>query len=114
MFVAWMRWQHPQHRVIAIPNGGLRNIVTAVRMKKEGVAKGIPDVFMPSLNLWIEFKRQKGGKLSAEQAEWIEYLTHHHYSCHVCHGADQAMRLVIKILAIRAMIATEQTTQCDW
>lgn len=97
-FVAWMRLQHPMHRVIAIPNGGLRNIITAVRMKKEGVQKGVPDLFIPSLNLWIEMKRQKGGRVAVEQSDWIEYLKFHHYKCRVCNGADEAINLIKEIL----------------
>jgi hypothetical protein len=35
---------HPELALLYhIPNGGLRNVVVAVRLKKEGVKKGVPD-----------------------------------------------------------------------
>lgn len=94
LFVEWMRYQHPQHLVIAIPNGGLRNIVTAARMKKEGVSAGVPDLFFPSLKVWIELKRSKGGTVSAEQKDWLAYLSGVGYFCHVCKGAQAAMDVI--------------------
>lgn len=93
-FIEWMLWQYPHHRVIAIPNGGLRNIVTAARMKKEGVVPGVPDLFFPSLKLWIEMKRVKGGTVSPEQKDWLAHLSSVGYICHVCKGAAAAMVVV--------------------
>lgn len=101
-FIQWMRCQYPQHRVIAIPNGGLRNIITAARMKREGVAKGIPDLLIPSLKLWIEMKRIKGGSVSPEQKDWMEYLASAGYFCHVCKGAQAAID-VINSYVVRGM-----------
>jgi VRR-NUC domain. len=34
----------------------------------------VPDLFVPAWSLWIEMKRQKGGRLSADQKDWIAYL----------------------------------------
>jgi len=93
-FVQWMRLQYPQHWVHASPNGGVRNIVTAARLKKEGVSAGFPDLFIPSLRLFIEMKRIKGGVVSAEQQEWITYLREHGYRCAVCKGFDEAKDVV--------------------
>lgn len=49
--------------MFAIPNGGLRNIITARKLKAEGVKAGIPDIFLPIARgmyhgLFIEMKRQ--------------------------------------------------------
>lgn len=93
-FVAWMRLQHPAHRIIAIPNGGLRNIITAARLKREGTTAGIPDLMIPSLKLFIEMKRKKGGTVSPEQAGWIEYLRGCGYRAEVCRGFDEAKKVV--------------------
>lgn len=90
-FVEWMRYQYPQHKVFAIPNGGVRNIVTATRLKKEGVCAGVPDLQIPSLRIWIEMKRVKGGTVSSEQKDWLEYLEKVGYSCFVCKGAQAAI-----------------------
>ena len=73
-FVMWWRQSFPNVRIFAIPNGGLRNKTTAMKLKVEGVKRGVPDLFVPELLLWIEMKREKGGVLSPDQVDWREYL----------------------------------------
>lgn len=68
-FVNWFRDEYPNVLIFAIPNGELRAISVAQRLKAEGVVSGIPDLFIPEWNIWIEMKRQKGGKVSKEQKE---------------------------------------------
>ena len=99
-FVKWMRTAHPEHRVFAIPNGGSRNIVEAVNLKKSGVSAGVPDLCFPSLHLYIEMKRTKGGTVSPEQKDWIEYLRKHGYSAEVACGFDEAKKIVERVLAV--------------
>jgi hypothetical protein len=72
-FVQWWR-KNRKERIYAIPNGGKRGIVTATKLKAEGVEAGVPDLHVPELRLWIEMKRQKGGVVSKEQKDWKEYL----------------------------------------
>jgi hypothetical protein len=43
----------------------------AKRLKAEGVVRGIPDLFIPQWNLWVEMKRKTGGRLSPEQKSMI-------------------------------------------
>ena len=93
--VQWMRIAHPDHRIVASANGGARSMITASRMKKEGVSAGFPDLLIPSLGLFIELKRTKGGVVSAEQKDWLEYLRGCGYRAEVCKGWDAA-RLVIE------------------
>jgi hypothetical protein len=85
-----------------IPNGGKRNIVTAVRMKREGVKKGVPDLFLPvSRNglhgLFIELKRV-GEKATKEQSDWLSKLYYQGYSTAVCHGAESAIETIEEYL----------------
>jgi hypothetical protein len=61
-------------RIFAIPNGGKRSKREALRLLVEGVSPGVPDLYIPAFSIWIEFKRQKGGVVSAEQKDWHEYL----------------------------------------
>ena len=42
--VRWFRLQHPNVLIFAIPNGGQRNVVTAKRLKDEGVVAGVADL----------------------------------------------------------------------
>ena len=74
-FVSEFKKLYPDVRIFAIPNGGIRNIVVAQKLKAEGVRSGVPDLFVPKWSLWIEMKRQKGGSVSKEQKDWIKYLT---------------------------------------
>jgi len=64
--------------LFAIPNGGDRDVRVGVRLKAEGVKRGVPDFCLPVPKggyhaLYIEVKAE-GGKASAEQIEWQEWL----------------------------------------
>lgn len=97
-FVAWFRKTYPSHWIFAIPNGGDRHRITAAKLKAEGVMRGVPDLFVPSMRLWIEMKRQKGGTLSIEQKEWRDYLQSQGYLWIVGKGFEDAKLQVINIL----------------
>ena len=60
------------------PNGGHRHKATAGKLKAQGVSAGFPDlVIFPNRHqpiLFIEMKRQKGGRVSDEQQEWLEFI----------------------------------------
>jgi hypothetical protein len=93
-FVRWFKQTHPGVRIFAIPNGGVRSITTATRLKAEGVSSGVPDLFIPAWHLWVEMKRTKGGVVSDEQKDWLRYLESVGYSTFVCRGCDHAIELV--------------------
>lgn len=97
-FVSWMRQIHPEHRVFAIPNGGWRSKASVMKLKTTGVSPGVPDLFIPSLQLFIEMKRTKGGRTSAEQLDWLRYLRSVGYHAHVCNGKAEAINVVSYIL----------------
>jgi len=88
--VRWFRHRWPLVRIMAIPNGGARNIATATRLKAEGVSAGVPDLFVPAWRLWVEMKRTKDGRASPQQKDWIEYLRSIQYTCLIAHGAEDA------------------------
>lgn len=78
-----------------VPNGGVRHPGTAARLKKLGVKPGVPDLFLPvargmAHGLYIEMKRQKGGRVSEDQKAWMEALTEQGYVCIVARGAEEA------------------------
>ena len=93
-FVKWFRQTFRDVRIFAIANGGARSKATAGRLKAEGVASGVPDLFIPAWRLWVEMKRTKGGSLSAEQKDWIKYLESVEFCCIVGKGADDAKRQI--------------------
>ena len=92
--VRWFRQTWPGVRIFAVPNGGARSKATAGRLKAEGVASGVPDLFVPAWRLWIEMKRAKGGSLSPEQKDWIAYLEGVGYWVIVGKGAESAKELI--------------------
>ena len=94
IFVQWFRRKYSPVRIFAIPNGGFRSRATAGRLKAEGVMRGIPDLFVPEWNLWIEMKRVKGGRLSPDQVNWKQYLEEIGNTVFVAYGAENAMELV--------------------
>jgi hypothetical protein len=92
-----LRWLH------AIPNGGMRDKITAGKLKAEGVKRGIPDAFLPVpmplggpsqwsiryCGLYIEMKRPKSkgrqaGSTSNEQDSAIAALRCAGYAVTVC------------------------------
>lgn len=82
-----------------IANGGSRGKVEAAHFKAEGVKAGVPDLFLPVARgpyhgLFIEMKRQKGGRVSDEQKAWISALTAQGYLAEVCHGWLEAAALI--------------------
>lgn len=77
LFRSRARMLCPEVAIIAIPNAAKRTQWAAQRAKREGLATGFPDV----LCFWkgpgiaaIEFKAAKG-RLSDNQAEWLDRLT---------------------------------------
>lgn len=98
-FISWWRKSFGDDcRIFAIPNGEARGIAAARRLKAEGVTKGVPDLFAPTLGLWIEFKRQRGGRLSPEQADWRDYLIGCGYRWILAKGAADAVNQVSQII----------------
>lgn len=92
--------------LFAIPNGGKRHIFTAKKLKAEGVKPGVPDLFLPVARggyhgLFLEMKREKGGRLSQHQKEWGEALTAQGYVVVSCPGWDAARHVLLLYLKKR-------------
>ena len=92
--VRWFRQTYSGTLIFAIPNGGARNLATASRLKAEGVVKGVPDLFVPAWELWIEMKRVKGGVVSVEQDEMHLYLRSVGYQVMVAKGFEDAKQQI--------------------
>ena len=95
--VAMVEAAYPREAAMlfAIPNGGDRNILVAAKLKKEGVRRGVPDMFLALPRggwhgLFIEMKRRRGGTVSAEQKAYIAELRAAGYIAEVCRGCDDA------------------------
>jgi len=97
-FVQWFRAKWPRVLIFAIPNGGKRDIKTAKRLHREGVTPGIPDLYIPAWGIWIEMKRQKGGRTSPDQDAMIEHLESVGHRVIVGHGAMDASDKLLKLI----------------
>ena len=89
--------------LFAVPNCARTSMGTARKLKREGLRKGVPDLMLPvakrGMNgLFIEMKRQKGGRLSPEQKWWFVKLIEQGYAVHRCNGWEQARDAILDYL----------------
>jgi hypothetical protein len=97
--IAYCRSNILLKNVFAIPNGGKRSMVAAMRAQAEGLCSGVPDLFIPFASagyhgLFIEMKKLKGGVVSATQKEWIAKLNASGYKAVVCKGHQEAIAVI--------------------
>ena len=88
--IQWFRQTFDSVRIFAIPNGGQRSRTTGAKLKAEGVSAGVPDLYIPAWQVWIEMKREKGGRVSPVQKDWIDYLEGIENIVLVCQGFENA------------------------
>ena len=100
-FVRWFDGAFSGVRIFHIPNGGHRAMSVAKKMKDEGVKPGVPDLYIPAWHIWIEMKRQTGGRLSTDQKDWIAYLEGLGDTVLVAHGARDASVKLLSVLRER-------------
>lgn len=87
--------KYPELKLLfAIPNGGQRHKVAAMKLKAEGVKSGVPDLMLPVARkkyhgLFIEMKYGKN-KTSENQDSWIENLREQRYKVAVSYSASEA------------------------
>lgn len=103
-FFEWIEWVGIKHTpelkyCFHIPNGEKRHISVGVKLKKMGVKKGVPDVFIPLARhdfngLFIEFKKDESSKLSPHQKEYFEYLETQNFLCAVAQNGEHAIDIL--------------------
>lgn len=102
-FVRWLETQKPNglQKFTHIANETPTNIVQAARLKRVGVRAGVPDylLIVRKKLVFIEMKRAAGGRVSAEQQEWIDVLKLTAAEVHVCEGFREAKQVVSNLLA---------------
>ena len=106
MWAAYAQGAHPELGLMySVPNGGLRNIATAVRLKKTGTRAGVPDIFLPVAKggfhgLFVEMKKREGGRVNIEQKIWLNALNEQGYRAVVCKGWEHARDEITKYLEV--------------
>lgn len=109
----WVDCALPQdtaESIFAIPNGGHRDIRTAVRLKREGVKAGVSDieVAIPRPRpeggemyhgMFLEIKTEKG-RLSPAQTAFLARQARLGYSAVVAHGVREAIDAIAGYLGV--------------
>lgn len=106
-----LRW------LFAVPNGarltwktdnrGNRYSSEAQRLRKEGLKRGVPDLFLPVPKgrfhgMFIEMKAE-GGEPSDEQMAWLEALNDRGYLAALAFGFEEATELIEDYLSLRSI-----------
>jgi hypothetical protein len=79
-------------------------MLEAVNLKRMGVSKGFPDIEVPLPSghfhgFYVEMKALKGGKLTPEQQEWLNYLRDKGYYAEVARGFEIAKEMFLHYLS---------------
>lgn len=96
--VACKAYGIPERLLFSIPNGGRRDPLAMVFLKREGLRPGVCDLFlaMPGHNaagLFVEMKTPSG-KVSTEQVLFMMDVRKFGYRAYVCRSFDEA-RIII-------------------
>lgn len=103
----WAAYQSGAYPELAlmyhVPNEGMRSRATGGRMQSEGMKRGVPDICLPVARgghhgLYIELKRIAGGRLSTDQAGWLEALAREGYCAILCKGWEDAAQMIMDYL----------------
>ena len=101
-FSVWLKKRGIRHTASA--NGAKRTVNAGKKLLAMGMSPGFPDIEVPYpikhrtgmyvyCGLYIEMKRSKGGKLSEEQADWLEFLRSQGYYADCAHGCAEAIEI---------------------
>jgi len=98
-FVNWFGIAFPGVLIYAIPNGGSRNRLEALKMKRTGTKPSIPDLHIPEWRLYIEMKRTMfSDKTSDAFLAQLEMHNHLRTQCKetvfLAYGCEDAIRQV--------------------
>ena len=100
--IQWCRTDPRLQYLFHIPNESVGGTGWIIRKRQMGVKKGVPDGFYPvpiggKHGLFIEMKTAKGS-VSSEQKKWIDALQTFGYQVEVCHGWEDAKRVLTEYI----------------
>jgi hypothetical protein len=99
--VNWFRKTYPNYLIYAVPNGELRAMSVAQRLKAEGVVSGIPDleiIIDNGVTIRVEMKKEKGGVVSKEQKAIHAKMEELGHKVLICKGYKDAINQLSYIL----------------
>lgn len=106
-FFDWVRLKaqsDPRYElIIHVPNEAKRSWWLGRRMKKKGIASGIPDILVlyssKGFNgLALELKRSRKLHATENQKTWLNRLTKNNWHCALCFTSDAACKIVEKYI----------------
>lgn len=107
----------PELEMLAhIPNEGKRTNAAGARLKREGLRKGYPDIVLNVPHggyhgLFIELKRQRSGRTTPEQKEWIAKLIKQGYAAAFCYGWEDAWTFIHSYMTCDKNVNTAKTVR---
>lgn len=96
--------QYPPLRLLYhVPNEGKRSAAEGARLRAQGLRRGVPDICLPvAVNgfhgLYIELKRERGGRVSDDQQFWLDALMEQGYFVALCRGWERAAGVIMRYL----------------
>lgn len=92
-----LKWLH------SINNGAYVSIGVAVKLKRAGTRRGVPDLSLPVARggyhgLYVEMKRVKGGRVDPDQEACHTFLRDAGYRVSVCKGWEAAKAEILDYL----------------
>ena len=102
-FINWFRATYKGFLIYSVPNSGIRSKTIGIRMKQEGLLKGVFDlqILTPDKEIiFIEFKRvkQANPKISKEQKEFKKFLDDNNYKNFFAFGFLDAMEKIKEVI----------------
>ena len=96
------RYGLPECALIHVPNEGKRSVAQAVKLKRQGMRKGVSDILLCAHagkwhGLWIELKKM-GGRATDEQIAFIAAMRECGYDGAVCYGWQEARDVIMDYL----------------
>lgn len=88
--------------IVHIPNEGKRSAYYGQQLKRAGMRKGFPDLFIPLAcgsyhGLFVEMKVGRN-KTTEDQERWLSLLCVNGYKTCVCYGYDEAVTEIKKYI----------------
>lgn len=84
----------------AVPNGAHTSIQQAMKLKREGLERHVPDLLIftrspkTGLPLAIEMKRTRGSRIDPGQQEYLDELRLQGWHTAICCGFEQAAKVL--------------------
>jgi len=102
-FVSWFYTNFPTKKIMMIRNDGGRSNWEKTEQIPLGLLPGAADLYIPNLHTWVELKRTKGSKISAEQVDFAKYVREECGDKYLlCYGCEDAINQVLEVINKKA------------